>query len=170
MTTKQLVDRFNELSAKKIKAWKGKTSDLAVKVAALELTASPAGQAVDALLATSDATKAKELVKKIPKRKVVKIKPKGGKKLGIGAAAYALLGEIKHHENDKGEKLKVAAAGSHPVGFSYSNILKRMQAKFPTSAVDQKHLRWYANKMRELDIFVPVYREKSDWDQEDLHG
>lgn len=86
------------------------------------------------------------------------------KKLGIGAACYELLGKVLYYEDDGGVKHDAPSSGCHPVGIAYSKILKRVNDRFPESAVNRHHLRWYANRMRSLDMPIPAHREKSEWD------
>ncbi len=135
--TKTLLERYNELAPRKLKSWKGKKDDLARKVELLENAAKPAPAA-----------------------------PASKKKGGIGAACFALLGNIKYHEDEAGKRSATAGPGTHPVGTAYSDILVKIKKIYPESKVDRNHLRWYANKMRELDQPIPVYREKSTWEEE----
>ncbi len=136
--TQRLLTRYNELAPRKLKSWKGKKELLELKLRALE---------------------AEELAKKAPQKKESRRK-------GIGAACYALLAVVKYHEDDKGTRTTTSEPGSHPVGIAYSDILISIQKRFPESKVDRHHLRWYANRMRELDQFIPVYRERSTWEEE----
>ncbi len=48
-------------------------------------------------------------------------------------------------------------------GLSYSVILKKTLKKFPESAVDQKHIAWYATSMRADNKTIPTDRERSRW-------
>lgn len=54
-------------------------------------------------------------------------------------------------------------ADGHPIGHSYMEMTKMAQAKFPDSAVDERHLRWYATQARADGMNIPVYRRKSVW-------
>lgn len=94
-----------------------------------------------------------ELIKRIKALEpVVKKSLRGAS--GIGAECYALLGRIISKD-----------AEGHDVGMAYSSILKVVKRSFPESKVNRHHLRWYANRMHELDQPCPVHREKSTWDE-----
>lgn len=165
-TTTQLLARYNALAPKPIKAWKGKRTELILRLQTLAAktlvtTLEATGAATLPIIVTAPVTNGTS-AKKETTTKVAVVKKTG--KQGIGAACYAMLGEVLYHADDDGTKHDKPFKGSHPVGIAYDKILTRIKHKFPESAVDRHHLRWYANRMRELDQPVPAHREKSHWE------
>lgn len=74
------------------------------------------------------------------------------KNLGVAKFCYGLLAVVTGHTEDK-----------LPIGLSYNEMVKRAQAKFPDSCVDERHLRWYASKMRRENHVIPSHRGRSKW-------
>ena len=72
--------------------------------------------------------------------------------LGVGRHCLELLQRVIGHDRE-----------GHPLGLSYMEMMKMAQEKFPDSAVDERHLRWYAAKARRDDVEIPVYRKRSRW-------
>lgn len=85
------------------------------------------------------------------------------KKVGVGGYCEELLAVVDHHVNIDGEKVDAKTKGAIPVGLAYADILTRVTKKFPQSAVDANHLRWYNGRMRRNDVFAPVNRIQSSW-------
>ena len=87
-----------------------------------------------------------------PRQKRPRVKrPRSPRNLGIGRWCQALLA-------------KIVGQGPHgPIGLSYEKMVAMARRKFPMSAVDERHLRWYAAKMRREDKFVPADRPRSNW-------
>lgn len=138
MSTSALVTLHNDNNAAKpIKAWKGKRQELIDRVVKL-ISREQKPTDIEVKIVVSD---------------------KAGKKVnarnrGIGEYCREQLLVIKGKTED-----------GHPMGLSYESILKAAQKRFPESAVNRGHLRWYSSRMRENGIEVPSYREKSDWKQ-----
>lgn len=60
--------------------------------------------------------------------------------------------------------MRVVATGPDgPIGLSYNKMTKMVRRKFPDSAADERHLRWYAAQLRREDKRVPNNRERSRW-------
>lgn len=74
------------------------------------------------------------------------------KNLGVGKFCLDMLARVV------GRTLSDA-----PVGLSYNKMVQMAQKKFPDSAVDERHLRWYAAKARRDGLTIPVERERSRW-------
>ena len=81
-----------------------------------------------------------------PKRKRMK------KNLGVREYVYRLLERVIGETDD-----------GLPIGLSYKKMVHMAQKKFPDSAVDERHVRWYANKYRADGGIIPVHRERSRW-------
>lgn len=73
------------------------------------------------------------------------------KNTGVGRYCQALLAKV------------ISNGPDGPIGLSYNKMVKMIAKKFPESAADERHLRWYAAKMRRDDIRIPVERERSKW-------
>lgn len=85
--------------------------------------------------------------------RVVRIRrPRMARNLGVGRYCQALLAKVVGRDDE-----------GHEWGLSYEKMVKMAQRKFPDSAVDERHLRWYAAKMRREGMTPPVYRERSRW-------
>lgn len=73
------------------------------------------------------------------------------KNLGVGKHVRRLLAKV------------IAQSPDGPVGYPYKRIVAMAQRKFPDSAVDERHVRWYAAQMRRDDLTIPVNRARSNW-------
>lgn len=96
-----------------------------------------------------------EYIESMNKRWIPKPRPKKGrrmpKNLGVGKWCRAILAEV-------------IGQGPHgPIGHSYTEMVKMAQKKWPLSAVDERHLRWYATKARGEGIMIPSDRPRSSW-------
>lgn len=85
---------------------------------------------------------------KLPRAK----RPRMPKNLGVGKYCRDLLAKVIGHTEDQ-----------LPIGLSYNEMVRRARKKFPDSCVDERHLRWYAAKMRREDQLIPVHRKRSRW-------
>src|SRR3990167_2876178 len=74
------------------------------------------------------------------------------KNLGVGRWCRQQLSKIIGQTPD-----------GHPVGLSYAKIVAAANRKFPMSAFDERHARWYAAQMRRDGLMIPVERERSRW-------
>ena len=72
--------------------------------------------------------------------------------LGIREYVYRLLERVIGHTDD-----------GMPIGLGYKKIMLAARRKFADSAVDERHIRWYANKYRADGGIIPVHRERSKW-------
>lgn len=86
----------------------------------------------------------------LPKRPRVR-KERMPKNLGVGKYCRELLARV------------IEEGPEGPVGFSYNKMVDMVQKKFPQSAVDDRHLRWYAAQMRRDDKKIPNNRKRSRW-------
>lgn len=57
----------------------------------------------------------------------------------------------------------LAREASPGMGLSYQKIVQMARRKFPDSAVDERHVRWYAAKMRSDEEKIPADRGRSRW-------
>lgn len=71
---------------------------------------------------------------------------------GVGKFCRELLAQVVG-KTDEGE----------PLGMGYLRMLEVVRRRFPDSAVDEKHLRWYASQMRRDGHVIPAWRERSRW-------
>ncbi len=79
-------------------------------------------------------------------------RPRMAKNLGVGKFCQELLARVVGQTVD-----------GLPIGLSYNVMVATAQKKFPDSCVDERHLRWYAAKMRREDHLIPVHRGRSKW-------
>lgn len=81
-----------------------------------------------------------------------KRRPRSPKNVGIGKWCQEMLAKVVGHDTS-----------GQPIGIGYNELVKMARRKFPKSAVDERHFRWYAAKMRREDKFIPVERPRSRW-------
>ena len=82
----------------------------------------------------------------------VKVKTRMKRNLGVRKFVYTLLERVVGETDD-----------GLPIGLGYKKIVEMTHKKFPDSAVDKLHVRWYANKYRADGGLIPVHRERSRW-------
>lgn len=97
-----------------------------------------------------------ESLRPIPKPKRVRPprvrKPRMPRNTGVGRYCEEVLAIVVERDSE-----------GHDWGLSYEKMTKMVQKEFPDSAADERHLRWYAAKMRRDGKTIPVYRERSRW-------
>lgn len=92
--------------------------------------------------------------KKLAERRATRLKTHRG----VGKYCLTLLATITGHTPD-----------GLPIGLSYNRMVRMAQRRFPDSAVDERHLRWYASKARlearlsGVELVMPVHRKRSVW-------
>lgn len=162
MTNSQLVEFYNGLGpSKPLKGWKGKKSDLIVRIHA----AQKQGSAVEK--STVRETQGGSSVTPLNAGSVPAAdKPK--KKTGaIRELACALLKEVSYYE-DKNEAVgphnRVAESDSdaRPVGLTFAEILAKVKEAFPEAKTSYACLRWYGVHLRNAGVVLPR-RPKSSW-------
>ena len=85
------------------------------------------------------------------KKPRVKKKTRMTRNLGVGRRCREILATV-------------VGRGEHgPIGLSYTKMVEMVQKEFPTSAVDERHLRWYATKARAEGMAIPADRPRSSW-------
>ncbi len=80
-------------------------------------------------------------------------KPRMAKNKGVGRYCKELLRRV----------IGTVEGTTQPIGLSYKQMVSMAQRKFPDSAVDERHLRWYATAMRAEGEMIPVHRKRSSW-------
>lgn len=135
MTNAQLTPIFNDLTDKPIKAWKGKKSDLILRIEAL--------QANDDI----------EIEVVVPEEKLVEEAEEKPVRT-IRALAIELLCATDYFE-DKLKKacpienaIKEGEPNARSVGIPYDQIIRAIKDEFPDCGTTVACLRWYAVKIR----------------------